>query len=85
MNLKALLLTGLLSVAAMGVVPSANAANVAIVGQYNRWNVEIPVFQAQGDTVSTFSSYSAIADLKAYETSGMRITLVHRHLRTLRE
>ena len=32
MNLKALLLTGLLSVAAMGVVPSANAANVAIVG-----------------------------------------------------
>jgi hypothetical protein len=67
MNLKALLLTGLLSVAAMGVVPSANAANVAIVGQYNRWNVEIPVFQAQGDTVSTFSSYSAIADLKAYD------------------
>lgn len=67
MKLKKFLVAGLVSVVTMGVLSSANAANVAIVGQYSRWNQAAPVFSGQGDTVSTFSSYSSIANLNAYD------------------
>ena len=67
MKSKSMLSGALVCLALFSGITNANAANVAIVGEYSRWNAVTPVFSALGDTVSKFSNYSAIADLKAYD------------------
>lgn len=58
---------GVLSAITVIPVPSAYAANVAIVGQYTRWSAVVPVFTGLGDTVSTYSNYASIPNLQAFD------------------
>ncbi len=67
-NLKSLI-AGLVAAAGIAAAVPVHAANVAVVDPNNRWGAAIPFFQSArfGDTVTTFSSYSSITDMSAFD------------------
>lgn len=67
LGLKAAVALGVLSAITVIPIPSANAANVAIVGQTGRWSAVVPVFTGLGDTVSQYGNYASIPNLQAFD------------------
>lgn len=63
------LVAGLLVIAGVAAALPSHAALVAVVDPNGRWGAVTPFFQSPrfGDTVTTFSSYSAIPDMSAYQ------------------
>jgi len=60
---------GVLAAAGLASAMPSHAANVAVVDPNGRWGAVIPFFQSArfGDTVTTFSSYSSIANMNSYD------------------
>lgn len=63
------LVAGLLATVGLAAAMPSSAATVAVVDPNNRWGAVIPFFQSApfGDTVDTYNSYAAIANLDAYD------------------